>query len=393
MSSSSEIILVLLIFALGGAIGSFFKLVVDRYSSGESFIFKSSYCPSCKKKLYWWQNIPVFSYLLLGGKCFFCKNIIDVKCFISELLVAIVSLVICIFVTKNNFRWLDSLALYIFSMTLIFLSMFDLKHRIVPHLVTYSLIILVIVYRLYLGVDYKTIFSDLGCAFILLDILFLFATWFKKFELDSNLISLPIMVWSIILYFAVNIKLVLLPITAYFILVNLSFSVRFVVLFWAITILSIMFQLYRTVFIDFNDSRLILLFSGIGIIYLVCEVSFYFLSLAWSSLVLKFGIGKQLEIVSGQSNLEESEKCDKKYVLGGGDITIFALISVFMGFKTGLLTLFLASFLAVIWYFIINFLLKKMSKHSLEQNQSQYIAFVPYITSACFIIILSSHGV
>ena len=58
----------------GLCFGSFLNVVVLRAFSGESISYPASKCPKCQKPLYWWHNIPLLSYLILGGKCFFCKE-------------------------------------------------------------------------------------------------------------------------------------------------------------------------------------------------------------------------------------------------------------------------------------------------------------------------------
>ena len=59
---------------LGLCFGSFFNVVILRTLSNESIVFPPSKCPKCNNKLLWWHNIPVLSYILLRGKCYFCKE-------------------------------------------------------------------------------------------------------------------------------------------------------------------------------------------------------------------------------------------------------------------------------------------------------------------------------
>lgn len=63
-----------LALVVGLCLGSFYNVCVARYLSGESIVFPGSKCPSCGHKLGWWENIPLLSYLLLGGKCRSCKE-------------------------------------------------------------------------------------------------------------------------------------------------------------------------------------------------------------------------------------------------------------------------------------------------------------------------------
>lgn len=62
----------LLIFFLGSIFGSFVHLVVNRSISGESIVFPRSHCDTCKRKLEWFELIPIFSYIFLRGSCRSC---------------------------------------------------------------------------------------------------------------------------------------------------------------------------------------------------------------------------------------------------------------------------------------------------------------------------------
>lgn len=66
------------IFILGLVFGSFFLVVGTRLPEGKSIIKPGSSCDSCHKKLAWYELIPLFSYLFLGGKCSKCHKKISV---------------------------------------------------------------------------------------------------------------------------------------------------------------------------------------------------------------------------------------------------------------------------------------------------------------------------
>lgn len=74
------------ICVVGLCLGSFFNVVILRSLSNESIVFPASKCPRCNHKLYFWHNIPVLSYIMLGGKCYFCKEKISIQYPIVELL-------------------------------------------------------------------------------------------------------------------------------------------------------------------------------------------------------------------------------------------------------------------------------------------------------------------
>lgn len=59
-------------------LGSFYACIGYRIPNKISIIKPGSYCPKCKKTLKWYMNIPIFSYLFLGGKCSYCKKEISI---------------------------------------------------------------------------------------------------------------------------------------------------------------------------------------------------------------------------------------------------------------------------------------------------------------------------
>ena len=76
----------LLSIILGGIWGSFANVCIHRIPINQSVAVKRSYCPSCKSKIKWFDNIPLISFILLGGKCRECKVIINKIYFTVELL-------------------------------------------------------------------------------------------------------------------------------------------------------------------------------------------------------------------------------------------------------------------------------------------------------------------
>ncbi|MFQ5822843.1 MAG: prepilin peptidase [bacterium] len=79
----------MLIFFLGTALGSFLNVCIYRLPKKESIIRPGSYCPNCKNSIPIWHNIPIFSYLILGGKCKNCKAKISFRYPLVEFLTGI----------------------------------------------------------------------------------------------------------------------------------------------------------------------------------------------------------------------------------------------------------------------------------------------------------------
>ena len=71
---------------LGLCIGSFLNVVIYRVPNGMSIVAPPSHCPRCGYRLRWYDNIPLLSYLILGGKCRNCKEHISFRYTAVELL-------------------------------------------------------------------------------------------------------------------------------------------------------------------------------------------------------------------------------------------------------------------------------------------------------------------
>ena len=71
--SSMPMVAYLFVTIAGILIGSFLNVLIFRIPKKEEFVKTSSHCMSCGHKLAWYDNIPLFSWLFLGGKCRYCK--------------------------------------------------------------------------------------------------------------------------------------------------------------------------------------------------------------------------------------------------------------------------------------------------------------------------------
>ena len=141
-------ILILLIlafvFCIGTIIGSFLNVVILRAFSGESIVLPPSKCPKCGNKLKWWHNIPILSYLLLRGKCYFCHDKISIQYPIIEFITGV------LFVLTFIVYGLQWETLYAFTVVaiLIVLAVTDIKEKVVFDKHTYFLIATGLIYNL-----------------------------------------------------------------------------------------------------------------------------------------------------------------------------------------------------------------------------------------------------
>ncbi|MDD3436824.1 MAG: prepilin peptidase [Candidatus Gastranaerophilales bacterium] len=139
------IISILFVFIVGLCVGSFLNVVILRAFSNESICFPGSKCPSCQKPLKWYHNIPVLSYLILKGKCAFCKDTINIQYPIIELITGL--LFVAVF-----WRFqisINTIFMLIFTSLFIVLAVTDIKEKVVFDFHTYALVAAGIIYNVF----------------------------------------------------------------------------------------------------------------------------------------------------------------------------------------------------------------------------------------------------
>lgn len=85
---SAEAIVVIALVLLGAMVGSFLNVCIVRLPRGESVVRPRSRCPQCQSPIRWHDNIPVLSYVILGGRCRACRTRISRRYPIVELVTA-----------------------------------------------------------------------------------------------------------------------------------------------------------------------------------------------------------------------------------------------------------------------------------------------------------------
>ena len=84
---------VLYILLIGLCTGSFLNVVIYRIPEGISIVNPRSFCPSCKNKIKFRENIPLISWLIKKGKCSYCGEKINIRYPIIESLTAVLFLI------------------------------------------------------------------------------------------------------------------------------------------------------------------------------------------------------------------------------------------------------------------------------------------------------------
>ena len=121
-----------IIFLFGSVIGSFLNVCIYRIPRNFSIIFPASRCPSCNVPIRPQDNIPILSYMILGGKCRGCKAKISFRYPLVELLNA----ACYVFVSwRFGFGW-HTIFACIFCSSLIVITFIDLDFQIIPDRIT-----------------------------------------------------------------------------------------------------------------------------------------------------------------------------------------------------------------------------------------------------------------
>ena len=154
----------ILIFLYGLLIGSFLNVVIYRVPEKQNIVTTRSHCMSCGYELKWYDLVPLFSYLALGGKCRKCKAKISVQYPLIEVLNGILYLVVFA-------KWglsVDSLLYCLLFSALIALSVIDFRTYEIP-----------------LGIN--------GCILLLgvLQVVFHLSSW-KDYLIGFLAVSLPL---------------------------------------------------------------------------------------------------------------------------------------------------------------------------------------------------------
>ena len=144
------------IFVIGLCVGSFLNVVILRTISNESIVFPASKCPTCGKALKWWHNIPVLSYILLRGKCGFCKCKISIQYPIVEAVTGILFTLtflkfFLIPATTNGITigsYIDTVYSWIVVSLLLVMAVTDIKEKVVFDVHTISLVVVGLLYSL-----------------------------------------------------------------------------------------------------------------------------------------------------------------------------------------------------------------------------------------------------
>jgi leader peptidase (prepilin peptidase)/N-methyltransferase len=132
-------------FVLGSVVGSFLNVLIHRLPLAES-LFPSSHCPKCNSRIYFYDNIPILSWLILRGLCRNCRGAISVRYPLTEMLTGILY---ALLFWREGLNLLLPFSLF-FGAAIVALIFIDAEHMYLPDAINFPCLLLAILARLLL---------------------------------------------------------------------------------------------------------------------------------------------------------------------------------------------------------------------------------------------------
>jgi len=150
---------IIYIILFGLAWGSFLNVLIYRIPRKMSLLTPPSSCPECHKKIKFYHNIPVFSYIWLKGKCRYCGAKIPLSYPLVEMMTPLTFILLYDKFSLSPHFFISCL----FTSALIVLCVIDYNHQILPDIITLPGLVLAVVYSLF-RTDLNLLDSLLGAV-------------------------------------------------------------------------------------------------------------------------------------------------------------------------------------------------------------------------------------
>jgi leader peptidase (prepilin peptidase) / N-methyltransferase len=127
-----EWVVIAVVFAFGAIIGSFLNVCIVRLPEERSIVRPPSHCPTCRRDIAWYDNVPLVSYVLLRGRCRGCGTRISPLYPTVELLTGALAVALWLRLGPT----LAFLGYFAFASALVTITFIDLDHRIIPDVIS-----------------------------------------------------------------------------------------------------------------------------------------------------------------------------------------------------------------------------------------------------------------
>jgi leader peptidase (prepilin peptidase) / N-methyltransferase len=187
-----DFVLIMLLAVFSLSMGSFFNVVIHRMPRGESLVSPASHCPSCNHRIRFYENIPLFSFVVQNGKCRHCRAPISWRYPVVEGLTALTLLSLL-----AVFGWSPELLVYgVLMLFLIPISFIDLETGFIPDKLTFPAFLLGIIFLfVFQIVNWKSaVIGSVSGGIFLLILMALGKAVFKKDAMGMGDVKLLVMI-------------------------------------------------------------------------------------------------------------------------------------------------------------------------------------------------------
>ena len=201
-----DIFFYIIIFIIGTLFGSFYTLAIYRIPKGQDITHTHSYCPNCEHKLGFWDLIPVFSYIFLGGKCRYCKEKIRPRYFIIETISGIFFVLVAYLMglsleNLNKTQIIDYAFIVLYFTFIILMAGIDKENRKISKPVVMYGVIISIIYIVYLCIiDITSIYRYGIYLVIYIIVLLLDTVTLKKRAINKYVYSIVLTVITMAIF-------------------------------------------------------------------------------------------------------------------------------------------------------------------------------------------------
>lgn len=157
-----SILTLFLVFSVSLCVGSFLAAFTYRLERDLDFVSGRSFCDNCKKSLNWFDNIPLFSFLIYGGKSRCCNKKISIRYPLIELVTAVIFTLLFVFSFSPVY--------YIVFLITFSILIIDLETMIIPDELVWLLLIVILTFQtndLFLNIFVSLIAS---CVYLFLNL-------------------------------------------------------------------------------------------------------------------------------------------------------------------------------------------------------------------------------
>lgn len=149
-SMSLEILINFYVIVVGLIVGSFLNCLIWRLYKDEPLSGRS-YCPACRHQINWYDNIPVFSFLFLGGRCRNCREKISWQYPAVEIATALLFYLSFLGLSGSEQFFLDLARAWLLIITLIVVFVYDSRWQLIPMNFVWPLTAIIFILNIFLG--------------------------------------------------------------------------------------------------------------------------------------------------------------------------------------------------------------------------------------------------